>query len=167
MSQTAYIAIGSNLGRKVLNCRKAAQRMGLIAGCRVVSQSGLFRTEPVGVHDQDWYVNGVVEIATDLPPRVLLETLLAVEAAMGRERKEKWSARVIDLDILLYGQAVIEEADLKVPHPLMHLRRFVMVPINRLAPQLVHPVLKRTMAEILAGLPEEGQAVFEIEGEGI
>jgi 2-amino-4-hydroxy-6-hydroxymethyldihydropteridine diphosphokinase len=89
---------------------------------------------------------------------------LAIEAAMGRERKEKWAARIIDLDILLYGQTVIEEADLKIPHPFMHVRRFVMVPMNRLAPQLVHPVLQRTMAEILAGLPEEGQAVFEIEG---
>jgi 2-amino-4-hydroxy-6-hydroxymethyldihydropteridine diphosphokinase len=164
MSKTAYIAIGSNLGHRALNCRQAVERMALNQGCRVIAQSGLFRTEPVGVHDQDWYVNGVVAVATDMPPRPLLETLLAIEAAMGRERKEKWAARIIDLDILLYGQTVIEEADLKIPHPFMHVRRFVMVPMNRLAPQLVHPVLQRTMAEILAGLPEEGQAVFEIEG---
>jgi 2-amino-4-hydroxy-6-hydroxymethyldihydropteridine diphosphokinase len=164
MSETAFIAIGSNLGRRELNCREAVVRMGKIPGCRVVAQSGLFRTEPIGVHDQDWYVNGVAALATDLPPRPLLETLLAIEAAMGRERKEKWAARTIDLDILLYGQTVMDEADLKIPHPLMHLRRFVMVPINRLAPHLVHPVLQRTMAEILAGLPEAGQAVFEIEG---
>jgi 2-amino-4-hydroxy-6-hydroxymethyldihydropteridine diphosphokinase len=164
MSETAYIAIGSNLGRRAFNCREAVERMGLIPGCRVVADSGLFRTEPIGVHGQDWYVNGVVALATDLPPRPLLETLLAIEAAMGRERKEKWAARIIDLDILLCGQAVMDEADLTIPHPLMHLRRFVMVPMNRLAPQLVHPVLQRTMAELLAGLPEEEQAVFEIEG---
>jgi 2-amino-4-hydroxy-6-hydroxymethyldihydropteridine diphosphokinase len=163
MSETAYIAVGSNLGRRALNCREAIERMELIPGCRVVAESGLFQTEPVGVHDQDWYVNGVVAVATELEPLPLLEALLAVEAAMGRKREEKWEARIIDLDILLYGQAVIDEADLKIPHPLMHLRRFVLVPINRLAPQLVHPVLQRTMAEILAGLPEEGQAVFEIE----
>jgi 2-amino-4-hydroxy-6-hydroxymethyldihydropteridine diphosphokinase len=164
MSETAYIAIGSNLGRKAFNCREAVERMGRITGCRVVAESALFRTEPIGVHDQDWYVNGVVVVVTDLPPRPLLETLMAIEAAMGRERKEKWAARIIDLDILLYGQAVIDEVDLKIPHPLMHLRRFVMVPMNRLAPQLVHPVLQQTMAELLAGLPEAGQAVFEIEG---
>jgi 2-amino-4-hydroxy-6-hydroxymethyldihydropteridine diphosphokinase len=163
MSETAYIAVGSNLGRRAQNCREAIERMGLITGCRVVAESGLFQTEPVGVHDQDWYVNGVAAVATELEPLPLLEALLAIEAAMGRKRKEKWAARIIDLDILLYGQAVIDEADLKIPHPLMHLRRFVLVPINRLAPQLVHPVLQRTMAEILAGLPEEGQAVFEIE----
>jgi 2-amino-4-hydroxy-6-hydroxymethyldihydropteridine diphosphokinase len=164
MSETAYIAIGSNLGRRAFNCRGAVERMGRVPGCRVVAESGLFRTEPIGVYDQDWFVNGVVAIKTDLPPRPLLETLLAIEAAMGRERKEKWGARIIDLDVLLYGQAVIDEVDLKIPHPLMHLRRFVMVPMNRLAPQLVHPVLQRTMAELLAGLPEAGQAVFEIEG---
>ncbi len=164
MSETAYIAIGSNLGRGTFNCREAIERMGLIPGCKVVAESGLFRTEPIGVHDQDWFVNGVVAVVTDLPPRPLLETLLAIEAAMGRERKEKWAARIIDLDILLYGQAVIDEADLKIPHPFMHLRRFVMVPMNRLSPGLVHPVLQMTMAELLAGLPEEGQAVFEIEG---
>jgi 2-amino-4-hydroxy-6-hydroxymethyldihydropteridine diphosphokinase len=164
MPETAYIAIGSNLGRKAFNCREAIERMGLIPGFRIVAESGLFRTEPIGVHDQDWYVNGVVSVETDLLPRPLLETLLAVEAAMGRERKEKWAARLIDLDILLYGQDVVDEADLKIPHPLMHLRRFVMVPMNRLAPQLVHPILRRTMAELLAGLPEEGQAVFEIKG---
>ena len=164
MSETAYIAIGSNLGSKALNCRLAVERLGLISGCRVVAHSGLFRTEPIGVRDQDWFVNGVVAVETVLPPRVLLETLLATEAGMGRERNEKWAARIIDLDILLYGQAMIDEADLRIPHPLMHLRRFVMVPINRLAPHLVHPVLQRTMAELLAGLPEEGQAVFEMEG---
>jgi len=162
--ETAYIAIGSNMGRKVLNCRLAVERMGLVRGCRVVAHSGLFRTEPIGVRDQDWFVNGVVAVETVLAPRALLEALLAIEAGMGRERDEKWAARIIDLDILLYGQAVIDEADLRIPHPLMHLRRFVMVPINRLAPDLVHPVLQRTMAELLAGLPEEGQAVIEMEG---
>jgi len=163
MSETAYIAIGSNLGRKVFNCREAVERMGLMPGSRVLAESGLFRTEPIGVHDQDWYVNGVVVVETDLLPRPLLRALLAIEAALGRERKEKWAARIIDLDILLYGQVVIDEADLKIPHPLMHLRRFVMVPMNRLAPHLMHPVLQRTMAEILAELPEAGQAVFEVE----
>jgi 2-amino-4-hydroxy-6-hydroxymethyldihydropteridine diphosphokinase len=164
MFETAYIAIGSNLGRRAQNCREAVEQMGSIHGCKVIAQSGLFQTEPVGVRDQDWYVNGVVAVATALQPRPLLEALLAIEAAMGREREARWAARIIDLDILLYGQAVIDEADLKIPHPLMHLRRFVLVPINRLAPQLVHPVLQRTMTELLAGLPEEGQAVSEIEG---
>jgi 2-amino-4-hydroxy-6-hydroxymethyldihydropteridine diphosphokinase len=111
------------------------------------------------VEDQDWYVNGVISISTALPAQELLKSLLGIEAAMGRKRKEKWGPRVIDLDILLYGQSIIEEKNLTVPHPLMHLRRFVLVPLVELAPNLIHPVLEEPMVDLLQQIPESDQAV--------
>ena len=93
----------------------------------------------------------------------LLKSLLAIEADLGRERKKKWDPRTIDLDILLFGQDVTDEHDLTVPHPYLHLRKFVLVPMTQLVPDLIHPVLGNTMSELLDSLPEEGQAVFTME----
>ena len=162
MTKTAYIGIGSNLGDKLNNCLKAAEQAKKIPGCGFQALSRFFRTEPVGVEGQAWYINGVIALRTDISARDLLKALLAIEAHMGRERKEKWDSRAIDLDILLYGGDVIHEDGLKVPHPYMHLRRFVLVPMVQLAPDVIHPVLGQTMDELLEQLPEDGQAVKEI-----
>jgi 2-amino-4-hydroxy-6-hydroxymethyldihydropteridine diphosphokinase len=164
MRKTAYIGIGSNLGDKLNNCDKAIDLINGISGCGVTGRSDFFRTEPVGVEAQDWYVNGVISLKTDLSVKELLNNLLAIESGMGRKREKKWGPRIIDLDILLFGEEVIEEKDLRVPHPHMHLRRFVLVPMVQLAPDLIHPVLGTTMAELLNNSSLQGQAVIPIKG---
>ena len=151
----AYIGIGSNLGRKALNCEHSMTRIDRVPGCEVTARSDLFKTEPEGVTGQQWYANCVAEVKTDRTPSELLDGLLAIELEMGRVRTEKWGSRIIDLDILLFGEQVIDSAHLVVPHPLLHTRRFVLEPLVQLAPELVHPVLKVTMRRLLNELPKE------------
>jgi len=160
--KTAYVGVGSNLGDKARNCIKAIALIDGTPGCTVEAYSPLYRTAPVGVEGQGWYVNGAVSVLTGLSARELLDRLLGIEAEMGRERKKKWDARIIDLDLLLLGQDVIKEESLVVPHPLMHLRRFVLVPMVQLARDLIHPVLGVTMAELLDRLAAEAQAVIPL-----
>ena len=162
MTEKAYIGVGSNLGDKVANCQAAVEKVDSLPWCSVRARSGLYRTEPVDVEDQDWYVNGVIRVDTDLPARDLLMELLAIEASMGRVRKQKWEARIIDLDILLYGDYRIKEEDLIIPHPLMHSRRFVLVPLNQLDPDLVHPVSGRVIWQLLRACGETGQDILPL-----
>ncbi len=160
---TVYIGVGSNLGDPQRNCLEAILRIGLIPECKITGLSHLYRTEPVGIKEQDWYVNGVVALSTGMEPRQLLGRLLLIEKDMGRVRHgETWEARIIDLDILLFDAQIIHENDLTVPHPLMHTRRFVMIPMAQLAPQLRHPSLAKTMAELLETIPLDGQLVEPI-----
>ena len=162
MIEKAYIGVGSNLGDKVANCRTAIQRVADLPGCSVTVQSPLYRTEPVDVEDQEWYVNAVIRVDTKLAARDLLIQLMAIEASMGRVRKQKWEARIIDLDILLYGNHRIQEEGLIIPHPLMHSRRFVLVPLDQLDPQLVHPVFGKTISQLLEVCGEEGQEILPL-----
>ena len=159
---TAYIGIGSNLGEKHKNCLKAIEMIGQIPGCKTIKQSDLYLTKPVGVEDQDWYVNGVITLRTDLSPQDLLHHLMSIEAKMGRVRRERWESRIIDLDILFFGQEIIYEENLTVPHPRLHLRRFVLIPMTQIAPDLIHPSLGLTMAELSEKCPENGQVVMPV-----
>lgn len=163
MSKTAYIGIGSNLGDKLANCRTAIERVAQLSEYRIRAKSGFFLTEPVGVEGQDWYLNGVFSISTDAPADQLLKTLQSIETGLGRVKVKKWDPRILDLDILLFGQDVIDEKGLTIPHPRMHLRRFVLAPMVQLAPGLIHPVLGKTMTELLDNLAEEGQTVIPLE----
>jgi len=160
--KTAYIGVGSNLGDKLRNCCKAIDLIDNIENCTVMKQSPFYRTEPVGVASQDWYVNGVIRVATGLSAQDLLRFLLSIETGMGRVRKQRWESRIIDLDILLYGHYVFDEKNLTIPHPLMHIRKFVLMPMVQLDPDLVHPVLGRTMSELFDDLAEEGQGIMPI-----
>ena len=159
---TAYIGVGSNLGDKLHNCCKAIELVDNIENCTVMKQSGFYRTEPVGVASQDWYVNGVICVETGLSAQDLLRSLFSIETDMGRVRKQRWESRIIDLDIILYGDHVIDEEDLTIPHPLMHMRKFVLIPMVQLDTDLVHPVFGRTMSELFDDLTEEGQAIMPI-----
>ena len=156
---SVYIGIGSNLGDRQENCLEAVERIGKTSGCQVTSRSSWYLTKPVGVEDQDWFVNGVASLTTEISPQDLLRRVLDIESDMGRVRREKWGPRIVDIDILLYGREIIQEENLKIPHPLMHLRRFVLEPIVELAPDLIHPGLGRSMKELLAGLTDEDQVV--------
>jgi 2-amino-4-hydroxy-6-hydroxymethyldihydropteridine diphosphokinase len=160
--KTAYIGVGSNLGDKLKNCLTAIDRVDKINGCSVIKKSRIYRTRPVGVEDQDWYLNAVISLRVEIHARDLLKGLLAIEEGMGRIRKKKWESRPIDLDILLLGRDVINEKDLTIPHPRMHLRKFVLLPMAELARDLIHPVLNETMAELLDGFSDEEQTVIPL-----
>jgi 2-amino-4-hydroxy-6-hydroxymethyldihydropteridine diphosphokinase len=159
----AFIGIGSNLGDRQRNCSDAVERLKDIQGCRFIGCSSWYLTSPVGMKDQDWFVNGVACLNAGITARDLLARLLSIEAAMGRIRKEKWGPRVIDLDLLLCGSDILDEQDLKIPHPYMHLRRFVLGPLAEVAPDVIHPVLGKTASRLLQELREEDQLVTVLE----
>jgi 2-amino-4-hydroxy-6-hydroxymethyldihydropteridine diphosphokinase len=159
----AYIGIGSNMGESQGNCREAIERIGALDECSIISVSSFYLTEPVGVEAQDWYVNSVVSLSTAMPAQDLLKTLLQVEKDMGRVRIEKWGPRIIDLDLLLYGDDLLDDEGIKVPHPLMHLRKFVMALMTELAPELIHPAFGKTMAELYGEIEEESQVIKRLE----
>jgi 2-amino-4-hydroxy-6-hydroxymethyldihydropteridine diphosphokinase len=149
----AYVAIGSNQGDRLLNCGAALDRMGRLPGTTLLRTSPLIQSEPAEGVAGGAFLNGVAEIATELSPRPLLTYLQAIESALGRARQhEPGSARTIDLDLLLYGDLVMHEAGLVVPHPRMTARRFVLEPLAALAPGLRHPVLNATIEELLRRL---------------
>jgi 2-amino-4-hydroxy-6-hydroxymethyldihydropteridine diphosphokinase len=151
----AYIGLGSNLGDGIQNCRRALEAIGSDPRNRLVQCSPPYRTEPVGKRDQDWFINGVAAVETSMTPGDLLEFLLSVEDRMGRVRKEKWGPRIIDLDILFYGDRVLDGNNLRIPHPRLQERRFVLVPLSDIAPDLVHPVFRRTISRLLTELKSE------------
>jgi 2-amino-4-hydroxy-6-hydroxymethyldihydropteridine diphosphokinase len=134
----AFVALGSNLGDRLANLQEAVDRLGEVAGIRVVRTSRVYETDPVGPPQPD-YLNAAVMVDTLLSARKLLEACLGVEQAMGRERSERWAPRTIDLDVLSYGQEEIDEPGLVVPHPRMHERGFVLVPLLELDPDPALP----------------------------
>ena len=155
-----YIGIGSNLRGPVHNCELAIRSLTADRLSRVVEVSPFYRTEPVGKKDQGWFVNAVAALETLRSPSELLDFILAVEKELGRERKEKWGPRVIDLDILLFGDRVVQTEDLIVPHPRLHERRFVLAPLNDIAPDLRHPLLNKTISELLAAVTGEEKVIL-------
>jgi 2-amino-4-hydroxy-6-hydroxymethyldihydropteridine diphosphokinase len=139
VSKSAFVGIGSNLGDREGNLRQAVELLSAEDGIDVVTVSEIRETDPVGPVDQGPFLNGAVRIETDLDPRELLERLLAVEECLGRVRRERWGPRTIDLDLLLYGDDVVDEPGLTVPHPRLHERRFALEPLSDLAPSLEIP----------------------------
>ena len=146
---TAYIGIGSNLGTPEKNCTKAIEKISSTKDIKIISKSSFYQTEPIGGVQQGWFVNSAIEIKTDLSPENLLSVLLNLELAMGRIRKEKWGPRLIDLDLLLYGNLVLENKGLTLPHPEIQNRKFVLIPMCEIAENLIHPTLKKTIKTLL------------------
>jgi 2-amino-4-hydroxy-6-hydroxymethyldihydropteridine diphosphokinase len=136
---TAFVGIGSNLGDREGHLRAALDRLAAEEGIEVVAVSRLRETEPVGPVEQGPFLNGAVQVATELPPRELLARLLDVEQRLGRVRGERFGPRTIDLDLLVYGDEVVDEPGLALPHPRLHERRFALEPLAELAPGLVVP----------------------------
>lgn len=146
--RVAWVALGANLGDARRALRRARTWLDALPGARVEAASRVHHTAPVGPPQPD-YLNAVVRLATRLSPRALLAALHEMEAAAGRVRGERWGARPLDLDLLLYGERIIADAVLTVPHPRMHERSFVLAPLCDLDPGLRHPLLDRTMADLL------------------
>jgi len=152
-----FIGIGSNLGDPLSNCLDAIATVVSLEQITLTKQSSLYKTEPLGFRDQDWFVNGVIEVKTAHSPRTLLENLKVIEYEMGRRSGERWGPRVIDLDILFYNQVIIDEEGLLVPHPELHKRGFVLVPLNEIAPYVIHPVFGVSVQGLLRRLEDRSE----------
>ena len=162
MKVRAFIGIGSNLGDRQEHCRAALGRLSLLPDTCVTDVSPFFETEPAEGAEGGLFLNAVAEVRTSLLARALLQHLQGIETALGRPPGHPMGkARTIDLDILLYGDAVISEPDLTIPHPRMAERRFVLVPLAALAPSLSHPLLKVTATELLRRLGPEPIGLLE------
>ena len=151
MPHRVFIGIGSNLGERRSNAREARQRIAQLPKTRVVKESSLYESEPHG-NAKTWFANSVVEIETELTSPELLKKLLAIEEEMGRKRVKgkKWGSRIVDLDILFFDNEIVNKRNLKIPHPRLQGRRFVLLPLSELAPQLIHPSLNVSVSELLA-----------------
>jgi 2-amino-4-hydroxy-6-hydroxymethyldihydropteridine diphosphokinase len=156
VAETAYLSLGSNLGDRAANLRAALAQLD--AAGKSLAVSGFYETQPVDAPDQPWFLNCVAAIETEKTPQELLHLALKIEAAMGRLRMRKKGPRNIDIDLVLFGDRVVDEPALKIPHPAMRQRRFVLEPLVEIAPEVRHPELRKTARELLAELPS-GQTV--------
>ncbi len=147
----AYVGLGSNLGDRAAHLLLGLSALSRLPKTHLLRLSPVYETEPVGP-PQPPYLNMVAELETELSPTGLLAEMLRIEKALGRERRERWGPRTLDLDLLLYGDLVLEEAGLSVPHPRLHERAFVLVPLLDLLPEGRHPLLGQSFAELLASL---------------
>ncbi len=159
MPHLAYLSLGSNLGDRAGQIQDALARLN--AAGRVMAVSSLYETEPVDFTEQPWFLNCAVALETDMTPAQLMSTILAIEAQMGRKRVQSKGPRSIDIDILLFGSAVLDSPELTIPHPAMHQRRFVLEPFAEIAPEVEHPIIKKTIRELLEALPD-GQLVRRV-----
>jgi 2-amino-4-hydroxy-6-hydroxymethyldihydropteridine diphosphokinase len=155
----AYLSLGSNLGDREDAIREAIRRLEALG--RVVSVSSFYETEPVELTEQPWFLNCAVALETDQTPEQVMSEILKIEEQMGRQRVQRKGPRSIDLDILFWGNLVIESPNLTIPHPAMHERRFVLEPLAEIAAEARHPVLRKTVRELLEALPA-GQAVRKL-----
>lgn len=155
MPHQAYIGIGSNLGKKKENYLEALARIAKLPHTKIIKEASLYESEPLG-ESKEWYVNGTIEIETELKPEMLLKKCKNIERAMGRKKvRKRWGARIIDLDILLYDTLKVEKKNLKIPHPELHKRKFVLIPLSEIALQVIHPVLGATISELLASVKDD------------
>jgi 2-amino-4-hydroxy-6-hydroxymethyldihydropteridine diphosphokinase len=144
----AYVGLGANIGPREVTLLRAVDLLAEADDVEVLAVSQLRETDPVGVVDQPGFLNGAARIDTSLPPRALLELLLRIEQSLGRVREERWGPRTVDLDLLVYGDLIVDEPGLRVPHPRLHERRFALEPLAELDPELVVPGLGSVSAAL-------------------
>jgi 2-amino-4-hydroxy-6-hydroxymethyldihydropteridine pyrophosphokinase len=149
---TAYIGLGSNIGDREYQLNRAVELIKQTDGVEVTALSSYYNTAPVGYEEQPDFLNAVVEIKTTLSPEELLQLCTKIEKELKRERIIHWGPRTIDLDILLFGNDIVDSNNLTIPHPRMHERRFVLEPLNEIAPNVLHPFLKKSVHEIFSEL---------------
>ena len=157
----AYLGLGANQGEPRRQLQEAVARLATAEEIEVVQASSFYLTPPLGPPDQPWYVNAVVKVRTRLTPEELLRVVHRLERDLGRVRRERWGPRLIDIDLLLYDGVILSGPDLCLPHPEMHKRSFVLVPLVEIAPQAWHPVLEETASELLAKLDPKDRGSVE------
>jgi 2-amino-4-hydroxy-6-hydroxymethyldihydropteridine diphosphokinase len=162
MRHIAHIGVGSNLGDKAGQCEQGILEILSVDRHRLLARSSLYKTQPLGYLDQDWFVNGVIQIETELDPLGLLRSMKEIESRLGRIQTIRWGPRAIDLDLLFFDDQVVETEELRIPHPLLHERQFVLIPLAEIDGQLVHPVLRKTVRELLEKLTQD-QGVEKID----
>lgn len=161
MKKTVYLSLGSNLGDRKANLETAIARLGELG--KVEAVSTFYETEPMELASQPWFLNCAVALETEAMPRQLLRRILAIEQAMGRHRVQLKGPRTIDIDILLFGNSVVDTRELTIPHPALHERRFVLEPLSEIASEVRHPIFKRTMRELRDALPRDAGAVKKVQ----
>ncbi|MDY6855529.1 MAG: 2-amino-4-hydroxy-6-hydroxymethyldihydropteridine diphosphokinase [Thermodesulfobacteriota bacterium] len=159
LKNIAHIGVGSNLGDKIKNCKEAINEVSSFEGNSIKERSSFYRTEPWGNEDQNWFINCVIKIETPLTVYKLLKILQDIEKKFERKREKKWSSRTIDLDILFFNDEIVNTEYLQVPHPLIKERRFVMIPLNEVSPELIHPLFKKSINELLDETGDEKKVV--------
>ncbi len=145
----AYLGLGSNIGNRIGYIRRSLVALSRLPKTKVTKVSSLYETEPYGKKEQPWFINIVVEVSTELSPLELFKKCKSIENKLGRQKREKWAEREIDIDILLYDEIIFSTPELQIPHPDMHNRRFVLIPLSEIAPNIIHPVFKKSVSELL------------------
>jgi 2-amino-4-hydroxy-6-hydroxymethyldihydropteridine diphosphokinase len=154
-----YLGLGSNMGNRASNLKMAADLISKLIG-KTAKASHVYETQPWGNPDQEYFYNQVLMVNTTLDPRDLLAAITKIEREMGRERKVKWGPRVIDIDVLFYGKRIIRDKGLEIPHPEMHKRNFVLVPMMEIAPEYEHPVLHQAIDDLFMSSEDPSEVVM-------
>ncbi|MEW6685248.1 MAG: 2-amino-4-hydroxy-6-hydroxymethyldihydropteridine diphosphokinase [Candidatus Edwardsbacteria bacterium] len=161
MKKIAYLSLGANLGDRLNNIRSALAALEKVPGIKISKISSIYETKPWGVKNQPDFLNTVAEIETELSPEELLIVFQRIETHLNRHRSTKWGPRTIDLDLLFYADEVINEKELKIPHPEIPRRAFVLAPLSEIAPDLIHPTLQKNICELFHSLNNSEMKTFK------